>query len=189
MARSTFYYHIKKSRNKDKYGELKEVISVIYYQNKGRYGYRRITSELRSEGYIINHKTVLNLMNLCGLKCQVRLRKYHSYRDEVGKIAPNLLQRDFQTNKPNQKWATDVTEFSIAGKKLYLSPIIDLFNGEIVSYNIAERATFHQTMDMIKKAFAKIPDHTNLILHSDQGWQYQMKQYQHQYKTKYVQKR
>lgn len=184
MARSTFYYHIKKSHDKDWYEDLKILVCSIYHQNKGRYGYRRITAELKNKGYIINHKTVLKLMNLCGIKCKVRLRKYRSYKGEVGKIAPNLLQRDFRADKPNEKWATDVTEFSIAGKKLYLSPIIDLFNGEIISYNIAERATFHQTMDMIKKAFAKIPDSSNLILHSDQGWQYQMKQYQHQLKLK-----
>lgn len=178
MARSTFYYHIKKLRTKDKYEDLKALVCCIFHQNKGRYGYRRITAELKNKGYIINHKTVLKLMNLCGIKCQVRLRKYRSYKGDVGKIAPNLLQRDFRANKPNEKWSTDVTEFSITGKKLYLSPIIDLFNGEIISYNIAERATFHQTVDMIKKAFTKIPDNSNLILHSDQGWQYQMKQYQ-----------
>jgi Transposase and inactivated derivatives len=179
MARSTFYYHIKKSRDKDKYKDIKILVCSIFHQNKGRYGYRRVRAELKNRGYVINHKTVLKLMNTCGLKCQVRLRKYRSYRGDVGRIAPNLLERNFQANHPNQKWATDVTEFSLFGTKLYLSPVIDLFNGEIISYNIAERATFHQTMDMIKKAFNKIPDNTNLILHSDQGWQYQMKQYQY----------
>jgi transposase InsO family protein len=105
------------------------------------------------------------------------MRKYNSYKGEVGKIAPNLLERDFKADKPNQKWATDVTEFSLFGVKLYLSPIIDLFNGEVVSYNLSYHANLMQITDMLEKAFAKIPNGTNLILHSDQGWQYQHKHY------------
>lgn len=120
------------------------------------------------------------------LKCLVRLKKYKSYRGEVGKIAPNILQRNFKTDKPNKKWVTDVTEFSLFGNKIYLSPILDLYNGEIVSYNLSDRPTFMQTRDMIEKAFLKIPDDTNLILHSDQGWQYQMKEYRNMLKKKGV---
>jgi transposase InsO family protein len=108
----------------------------------------------------------------------VRTKKYKSYRGEVGKIAPNLLKRNFKAEKPNEKWVTDVTEFSLLGKKVYLSPILDLFNGEIVSYNISDRPNFSQTTDMLEKAFLKIPDGIELVLHSDQGWQYQMKHYQ-----------
>lgn len=118
------------------------------------------------------------------LKCLVRLKKYKSYRGEVGKIAPNILQRNFKTDKPNKKWVTDVTEFSLFGNKIYLSPILDLYNGEIISYNISDRPTFMQTIDMLEKAFLKIPNDTNLILHSDQGWQYQMKQYRNMLKKK-----
>jgi len=87
------------------------------------------------------------------------------------------LERNFKADKPNQKWATDVTEFTLFGEKLYLSPVIDLFNGEIISYSIAHNPNLQQTMDMLQKAFRKIPNHTNLILHSDQGWQYQHKNY------------
>jgi putative transposase len=112
------------------------------------------------------------------LKCMVRIKKYKSYRGEVGKIAPNILNRNFKAEKPNEKWVTDVTEFSLFGKKVYLSPILDLFNGEIVSYNISDRPTFSQTIDMLEKAFSKIPNGTGLVLHSDQGWQYQMRHYQ-----------
>ena len=88
-----------------------------------------------------------------------------------------------QTNL-NEKWVTDVTEFSLFGQKLYLSPILDLYNGEIISYNISLRPVFSQVIEMLEKAFEKIPDKTNLILHSDQGWQYQMKQYQQLLKDK-----
>lgn len=140
--------------------------------------------ELRNKGYNLNHKTVLKLMKQLALKSMVRIKKYKSYKGNVGKIAPNIFKRNFKATKPNEKWATDVTEFSLFGKKLYLSPIIDLFNGEIVSYNISERPTFHQTIDMLNKAFKKIPDDTGLILHSDQGWQYQMKHYQKLLKDK-----
>lgn len=139
----------------DKYAEEKEVIQQIFHENKGRYGYRRITAEMHNRGYEINHKTIQKLMKQCGLKCQIRRSKYKSYKGEVGKVAANLLNRNFKAEKPNQKWATDVTEFAVGDKKVYLSPIIDLFNGEIVSYNISLRPTFKQTMDMLEKAFEK----------------------------------
>ena len=178
MPRSTFYYNLKRLQKKDKYSHEKELITQIFHENKGRYGYRRITMELHNRGCMINHKTVLKLMRQCNLKCMIRKKKYRSYKGTIGKIAPNILERDFRANKPNQKWVTDVTEFAIQDKKVYLSPILDLYNGEIVSYNISLSPTFNQTMDMLEKAFAKIPKDTKLVLHSDQGWQYQMKRYQ-----------
>ena len=104
----------------------------------GRYGYRRITMEMRNRGYIINHKTVQRLMKQLNLKCMVRIKKYRSYKGQVGEIAPNLINRDFHASAPNQKWTTDVTEFSLFGKKLYLSPILDMYNGEIISYILNE---------------------------------------------------
>jgi transposase InsO family protein len=178
MARSSFYYHQKQNKLPDKYKVIKELIKSIYHKHKGRYGYRRITDELQKRAIIINHKTVLRLMNLLGLKSIIRVKKYKSYKGENGKIAPNILERNFKAEAPNQKWATDVTEFNVSGNKLYLSSIIDLFNQEIISYELTERPVFNQVVMMLKKAFKKIPDNTNLILHSDQGWQYQMKQYQ-----------
>lgn len=184
MARSSFYYHQKQSDLPDKYLEIKELIKTIYNQHKGRYGYRRITDELQNRAIIINHKTVLRLMKLLGLKSIIRVKKYKSYRGENGKIAPNILERKFKADAPNQKWATDITEFNISGNKLYLSPIIDLFNQEIVSYELTERPVFNQVVMMLKKAFKKIPNNTNLMLHSDQGWQYQMKRYQYLLKEK-----
>jgi transposase InsO family protein len=118
-------------------------------------------------------------MKILALKSVIRIKKYKSYKGEQGKIAPNILKRDFRSTAPNQKWATDVTEFNVSGNKLYLSPIIDLFNQEIISYEITERPVFSQVVMMLNKAFKTIPNNTNLVLHSDQGWQYQMKQYQH----------
>ena len=184
MARSTFYYHRKKAEKQENNNALEQQIRLIYDENKGRYGYRRITRELRSRGYLVNHKKVLRIMRLSGIKCMVRLRKYRSYKGAEGKIAPNLLNRQFYTDKPNTKWVTDVTEFTLSGKKLYLSPILDLFNGEIISYNLSERSTYYQITDMLAKAFSQIPDDTNLILHSDQGWHYRLPKYHLQLKQK-----
>ena len=127
MPRSTFYYHLKKSKKEDKYKVEKDEILLIFQENKGRYGYRRITLEMRNRGYIINHKTVAKLMRIIGLKSIQRpKRRYNSYKGTIGKVADNLLKRDFKANKPNEKWATDITEFKVDNHKLYLSPIIDL---------------------------------------------------------------
>ena len=179
MPRSTYYYWLKALKKEDKYKDIKEEINNIFVENKGRYGYRRITLELKNRGYKINHKTVQRLMKQLGLISIVRpKRRYNSYKGTIGKVAKNILKRDFKATKPNEKWATDITEFKVHNEKLYLSPIVDLFNGEIVSYNISRRPIFNQVVDMIEKAFSKIPNDTYLVLHSDQGWQYQMNQYQ-----------
>lgn len=159
-------------------------ITAIYHENKGRYGYRRITIELDRRGIHLNHKTVRRLMKELGLVCRVRMKKYRSYKGETGKIVPNLLKRDFHAEKPNQKWVTDVTEFSLFGEKLYLSPILDLYSRDLVSYTISDRPVLNMVISMLDKAFETIPNGTKLILHSDQGWQYQHKQYQAMLKKK-----
>ena len=184
LPRATFYYHVKKMQEADKYADAKAEINAIYHENKGRYGYRRITIALRSRGIHLNHKTVHRLMNQLGLVCCVRIKKYRSYKGEVGKIAPNILNREFQAEKPNQKWVTDVTEFSLFGQKLYLSPILDLHSSYLVSYTISDRPVLSMVTTMLDKAFKTIPDGSDLILHSDQGWQYQHKQYQCMLKNK-----
>ena len=184
LPRATFYYHVKKMHRTDKYADVKAEIVAIYHENKGRYGYRRITAELRNRGFRINHKTVQRLMKLLGLVCRVRVKKYRSYKGEVGKIAPNLLQRDFYAEKPNQKWVTDVTEFSLFGQKLYLSALLDLHSSYLISYTISERPVLSMVTGMLDKAFENLPNGTGLILHSDQGWQYQNKYYRQMLKQK-----
>ena len=186
VAKSTYYYHMSNIDNVNEVEEeVKSQIISIFNENKGRYGYRRITLELKNRGFNVNHKKVQRIMKELGLhSIQRPKRRYNSYKGTIGKVADNLLKRDFKADKPNQKWATDVTEFKINSDKLYLSPIIDLFNGEVISYNLSRHPVFQQVVDMLNKAFTKIPDNTNLILHSDQGWQYQMKQYQHLLKQK-----
>ena len=184
LPRATFYYHLKRMKRADKYEAAKQEISRIYHENKGRYGYRRIAIELRKHGFHLNHKTVQRLMKELNLFCRVRMKKYRSYKGEVGKTAPNLLNRDFHADKPNQKWVTDVTEFSLFGQKLYLSPILDLHSSDLVSYTISERPALSMVISMLDKAFEKISDGTNLILHSDQGWQYQHKHYRQMLENK-----
>jgi transposase InsO family protein len=184
LSRSTFYYHLKQAGQPDKYETVKDEITAIYHENKGRYGYRRITSELHNRNILINHKTVQRLMKEMGVVCRVRMKKYRSYKGEVGKIAPNHLGRDFHADRPNQKWVTDVTEFQLFGEKLYLSPILDLYSQDIVSYTISDRPVLPMVITMLEKAFSKLPENTNLLLHSDQGWQYQHKKYQRMLKER-----
>jgi transposase InsO family protein len=159
--------------------ELKVLIQTIYDEHEGRFGYRRIRDELRNRGYIVNHKKVQRIMKELGLKCIVRMKKYKSYKGTVGKIAPNILDRNFHAEKPNEKWVTDITEFKLFGEKLYFSPILDLFNSEIITYTIGSRPTYSLVSTMLDQAFEHLTDEDTLLLHSDQGWHYQMKQYRH----------
>lgn len=177
LPRSTFYYHSKQQSKEDKYAHAKAEIAAIYHENKGRYGYRRVTDELHNRGIMLNHKTVQRLMKELGLICRVRMKKYCSYKGEKGTTADNELNREFRAEKPNQKWVTDVTEFRLFGQKLYLSPILDLYSGDIVTYTLSGSPNLLMVTTMLKQAFEKIPDNTKLLLHSDQGWHYRHKQY------------
>jgi putative transposase len=178
LPRSTYYYHAQHPCDPPKHGSEREAIRQICAEHKGRYGYRRVTLALRHLGYPTNHKLVMKLMRAEHLTCVLRPKKYHSYRGEVGRVAPNRLNRHFKAGKPNTKWATDITQFELKGQKLYLSPILDLYNSEIVSYSLSKTPDFQLVMDMLRQAFQKIPVRGPLMLHSDQGWHYQMKRFQ-----------
>ena len=177
MARSTFYYQQKALQVADKYADMKVRIRAIYDQHKGRYGYRRITAMLKQQGGLINHKTVQRLMDQLQLKSLVRVKKYRMFKGQMGRVAPNILARDFSAAQPNEKWVTDVTEFNVGGAKLYLSPIMDLYNGEIVAYETAKRPLLNMVEKMLMSAFKRLGPSDKPILHSDQGWQYRMPQY------------
>ena len=155
MARSVFYYHLKRLEEPDKYAVEKEEIKSIFHEHKGRYGYRRVTWEMRNRGYVINHKTVQRLMTEMHIKCKMRKVRYRSYKGEVGSLAPNIIGRNFVATEPNRKWATDVTQINIGATKLYLSSILDMFNGEIISHNISNSPNLEQIYDMLDKAFDK----------------------------------
>ena len=178
LPRSTYYYYLKQ-KDKDKYESEKEDILEIYNGNKGRYGYRRICAAMKAKGYTINHKTVLKLMKALNLRGkQSKNGKYHSYKGEVGKVADNLLHRDFYANKPFEKLTTDVTEFKVGDEKVYLSPVLDMYNREIVSYAISTSPNLQQVRDMLNGLFEKLPADARPLFHSDQGWQYQHSEYQ-----------
>lgn len=162
-----FYYHSKRLKTQDKYAVEKKEIKDIVDKNKGRYGYRRVTLEMWNRRYPINHKTVQRLMTEVGLKCKIRKVRYRSYKGQVGKIAPNVIARAFVATEPNRKWVADVTQINIGSVKLYLSPILDMFNGEIFSHNISTSPNLEQVYDMLDKAFDKFDNLDGLILHSD----------------------
>ena len=178
LARSTFYYQQKVLARPERHTALKNKIRSIFEAHKGRYGYRRITAALRGLGEKANHKTVQRLMVEMGLKSTVRPKKYRSYRGAAGRIAPDLIQRRFTAERANQKWVTDVTEFNVAGEKLYLSPVMDLYNSEIIAFETARRPVFKLVETMLAKAVSRLQEEDRPILHSDQGWQYQMPAWQ-----------
>jgi transposase InsO family protein len=173
-----YYYWRAASSKADPYRGAKEHITQIFNTHKGRYGYRRIQTELSHQSHYLNHKTVQKLMAQMGIKSTVRPKRYQSYKGAVGKVVPNVLERKFVAKAPNQKWVTDVTEFKIKGEKVYLSPILDLYNQEIISYTITDRPQISMVMQMLQKAFKQLKPKDKPILHSDQGWQYQMGFYQ-----------
>ena len=182
LARSTYYYQLKQLEGLDKDKEFKDEIQCIYNEHKGNYGYRRMTLELKNRGYSVNHKKVQRLMKVLGLSARIRRkRKYSSYQGEIGKKAENLIQRQFEASRPREKCYTDVTEFAIPNstQKLYLSPVLDGFNSEIIAFNLSCSPNLEQVKTMLEQAFTE-KHYENTILHSDQGWQYQHASY-HQF--------
>ena len=182
LARSTYYYHLKQLDKPDKDQELKAEIQSIFIEHKGNYGYRRIHLELRNRGYLINQKRVQRLMKVLNLQAKMRQkRKYSSHKGDVGKKAENLIQRQFEGSKTMEKCYTDVTEFAIPAstQKLYLSPVLDGFNSEIIAYNLSTSPNLEQVKTMLEQTFTD-KHYENTTLHSDQGWQYQHDSY-HQF--------
>lgn len=177
MARSTYYYHAANLDEGDRDESLKLHIMRIYTQHSGCYGYRRITLQLQNEGMNVNHKAVQRLMRDMGLKAVMKRSKYRSYKGEVGKIAPNIIARDFTATHSNQKWATDITEYKINDEKGYLSPILDMYNGEIVAYGLSRHPDLQLVMGMVDMALETARPEAGLIIHSDQGWHYQHAMY------------
>nr|VZR98270.1 hypothetical protein MF5295_00700 [Mycoplasma feriruminatoris] len=177
LPKSSFYEWKKKLENSiDKDMELKNIIVDIFNKSFERYGYRRLKMTLKSIGYIVNHKKILRLTKELGIQCvkfRTKNRRYSSYKGTVGKIADNVLKRNFSSTEANRVWCTDVTEFKVNGQKLYLSPIIDLYNSEIISYSIQSRPNLNLTNSMLKKALKKVKNTNGLVIHSDQGFHYQ----------------
>ena len=185
MARSTYYFELNKPDViTDKNKELTTEIKEIFTKNKGIYGVRRVYHELLARGYKVNHKRVQRIMNKEGLKGKRPREKYHSYKGAVGKVVNNVLERDFSTTAPLQKWTTDVSQFNFSWGKCFLSPILDMGSNEVVSYDLALSPNLEQINRMLDAAFEKYPQLDGLIFHSDQGWQYQHVNYQSKLKER-----
>ena len=200
LSKSSYYYAVKSLSKEDKDFELKVKIIDIFNKNKKSYGYRRITRELRDQNITVNHKKVKRLMCVLDLYAKKPRVKYKSYKGDMNGTVKNLLldkevdeatekvtyKRNFTTTVCKQKWTTDVSEFHISAGKLYLSPILDMHNGEIISYDISNSPNYRQIANMLDYAFSKYDNLEGLIMHSDQGWQYQMRHYHQTLKDKGV---
>lgn len=136
-----------------------------------------MTIALHSLGYTINHKIVYRIMKEENLQCKIRMKKYKSYRGEVGKVAPNHLNREFTSEKAYEKLSTDITEFRVNGKKLYGSAVIDMYNGEILSFDLSQSPNLSQIKRTLAQLSQVLPENSKPMIHSDQGWQYRHEQY------------
>lgn len=184
LSKSTYYFEISKTDKDVKNQKIIAKIKDIFEKNKARYGFRRVTAELRNNGYLVNHKKVSRLMSKLGLKAIQSKQKYHSYLGQVGHIAENIVNRDFKATKPNEKWTTDVSQFNCPFGKCYLSPIIDMGMGDVVAWDLSLSPNLEQTKRMLNAAFKKYSNLENLVFHSDMGWQYQHEYYRQRLKEK-----
>lgn len=174
LARSTFFYHQARIQGPDPQEAIKAAVTEIFEKNHGRYGHRRVHTEMVKQGWTVAKKTILKLMRSLNLVCKVRRKKrYNSYQGGQGRVAPNVLNREFEADAPNRKWVTDVTEFSVGDRKLYLSPVMDLFDRQIISYSISPSPNLELTNNSLRQALTCLEDNQQPLVHSDQGFQYQ----------------
>lgn len=173
LARSSYYYQCWAQSLESKYAALKARIVELFDENNRVYGYRRIHFLLSEEGTKVSEKVVRTLMAEAGLVAQTRQgRKYSSYQGEVSQAPENLLQRDFSSEKPNEKWLTDISEFHIPSGKAYLSPIVDCFDGKLVSWTISTRPDAELVNTMLDLATGTLGNEEKPIIHSDRGGHY-----------------
>ena len=157
LSKSTYYYEIGKTdKVQERNVDISSEITTIFHENRGRYGVRRVHQELLNRGFPVNHKRVQRIMNQLGLAGKRPKEKYHSYKGEVGKVADNIINRDFSTEKPLEKWTTDVSQFNLPWGKCYFSPILDMNTNEIISYNLSLSPNMEQIKDMLHKAFIRV---------------------------------
>lgn len=174
LARSTYYYQLKCLGKLDKNAELKAAIADSFTESKACYGYRKVRLDLQAQGWKVSKKLVLKLMKELGLKSKVRRRKkYSSYQGATGKTAPNLLERQFEVAQPDTAYVSDVTEFAVAGCKLYLSPVMDLFDRSILSYTFSTSPSTAFTARSLEMALGDRQFNKKLLVHTDQGMHYQ----------------
>lgn len=173
IARSSYFYQVKVISGDDKYHELRNRIRQLFDENKGCFGYRRIHALLKNQGITVSEKVIRRIMREENLTVQIRkTRKYNSYKGEISPAVDNLINRNFHAERPNQKWLTDITEFSIKAGKAYLSPIIDCFDGMPVAWSIGTSPNAELSNSMLRLAISTLKPEEKPIVHSDRGCHY-----------------
>lgn len=173
ISKSSYCYQAKRMREPDKYSKLRTDLSNLFTAVGGCYGYRRLHALLKKSGVIVSEKVVRRLMSEEGLVVRrIKHRKYSSYIGEISPEVANIINRDFHAEQPNEKWLTDITEFSIPAGKVYLSPIIDCFDGLAVTWTIGVSPSSELVNSMLDAAIAELSDSERPIIHSDRGGHY-----------------
>lgn len=181
LPRSTYYQVLKQAAQPPQAQDQvhQELIREMYHAHQGRYGILRITAALRQKGHLINHKRVERLMKLMGLKGKTRGKK-KPHAPEAQKATgtcENLLQRQFEATAPHQKLVSDITEIKVAGQRLFLSAMMDLYNREIIAYEMRTDISFALVGETMNKTFRQLKKHEKPMIHTDQGWHYRMPYY------------
>lgn len=173
FPKSSYYHQFHRKSFREKYRNVSNRIREIFVENYSCYGYRRITAALNRDGLILSEKVVRHIMreNQLIVKCR-KMRKYSSYQGEISPAVANVVARNFKAEKPNQKWLTDITEFSIPAGKVYLSPVIDCFDGMPVSWKISTSPDAQLVNTMLDDAIATLPDTAHPLVHTDRGCHY-----------------
>jgi len=173
MAKSSYFYQHEALAKPDKHEKRRIRVREIFEESSGRYGYRRIHAVIARHGDKVSEKVVLRLMKEedCVVKTK-RRRKYNSYQGELSPAVPNVLERDFKAKAPNVKWLTDITEFHIPAGKVYLSPIIDCFDGLAVSWTIGTNPDAELVNDSLDIAASSLMEDEHPLVHSDRGGHY-----------------
>jgi transposase InsO family protein len=189
FSRSSYYYQQKAARAQDKYRDYKEKIQNIFEENHRCYGYRRIHTALKKEGIKLSEKVIRRLMRQANLQVVCRQkRRYSSYQGEITPEVPNVLKRDFHASRPNEKWLTDITEFAIPAGKVYLSPMIDCFDGMPICWSIGTSPNAALTNGMLDKAISLLKDGERPIVHTDRGCHYRWPSWIHRMETAHLQR-
>ena len=173
LSKSSYYYQEFAIHRSNKYAEIRKRIIEIFYENRNCYGYRRIYGMLRKENIVLSEKVVRRIMKEENLVIfSKKRRKYSSYKGEISPSVPNLINREFHADKPNEKWLTDITEFAIPAGKVYLSPIVDCFDGMLPAWTIGTTPDSILVNSMLDKALSTLSVDEHPVLHSDRGCHY-----------------
>ena len=173
LSKSSYYYQEATFHQEDKYSSIRRRVTELFRENAERYGYRRIYGLLKREGTTLSEKVVRRIMREEGLEVKTKKkRKYSSYQGEISPPVPNVLKRNFHADKPNEKWLTDITEFSLPAGKVYLSPILDCFDGLVVCWTVGTSPDAALVNGMLDQAVSKLGKGEHPVIHSDRGCHY-----------------